>query len=152
MTAKGFLLPVGVVFPKRSDEQSDKTFSRFKLACLEAARRIDGRASGFTQALVTPSFHQAELRFKDDECSVVCSVALGYIAFAKLSSDARLEFVDQDDLARSFKLQGFKVLSRDVLAAPLTDDNCASLSEEDMNEINYWKCSSVGEVLFNWFD
>ncbi len=152
MTDKEFQLPAGVVFPTRSDDLSDKTFSRFKLACFEAARRIDGRASRFSQALVSPSFHQAEIRFGDQECSVVCSVALGYLAMAKLSTDARLAFVDQPDLAKSFKLQGYKVLSPDVLALPLTAGNCANLDESEMREIEYWKCNSVGDVLFNWFD
>lgn len=152
MAAVQFKLPRGIAGVNRDPQSSDKSFSRFKLACHEVARRANGRASGFVGASVTPSFHQAELRFDNQECSVVCNAAFGIVAFASVSANAKLDFLDYPELSKSFKLQGYKVLGSDVLSLPLDKHNCADLDEAESREVEYWRCDRVGEVIFNWFD
>ena len=152
MATVPFRLPKGVASASRDPQLSEKSFSRFKSACHEAARRANGRAKGFAPASVTPNFHQAELHLENQVCSVICNAAFGFVAFASVAADAKLNFVDHPDLSKSFKLQGYKVLDSELLSQPLDDDNCDDLDEAESREVEYWRCGSVGEVIFNWFD
>lgn len=152
MAIVSFLLPKGITGANRAPHDAEASFARFRSACHEAARRANGRAKNVVKAASASGFHQAQLSFDDETWLVVCNAQFGLVGFARLTDQAKLDFTDLPDLARSFKLQGYKVLGTDVLKQPLDTNNCADLDEDELREIDYWKCKTVGEVVFNWFD
>ena len=152
MPAAEFTLPAGVTGFSAGIKPSEESFSRFKSACYEAARRINGRARGFTAAGVTPNFHQATLTFENEQIIIVCHAAFRFVAFARVSDEAKLQFLDHDDLVRYFKIQGYTVLDSATLSNALSSANMANLDESEADQIKYWRCKTVGEAIFNWFD
>lgn len=152
MKTSEFILPKGVSGVVVETRQVGESFSRFKSACYEAARRIEGRARGFVSAGITPNFHQATITVKEEQMLVVCNADFGFLAIARVSDDATLRFLDDELLAKYFKLQGYTVLDNTVLLNELNQENCSNLTAEEKEQLDYWRCKTVGEVIFNWFD
>ncbi|MFK8031995.1 MAG: hypothetical protein AB8G18_17325 [Gammaproteobacteria bacterium] len=152
MSSNEFKLPKGVSGFSNKDQNHDVSFARFKSACVEAGRRAGGWASKYVQAGVTPNFHQATIKYDGKSLHVVCNPEFGFIAFAEATNSASLEFFDDADFTKSFKLQGYKVIQSAVLSEKLDDNNCSELHETELEQVKYWRSKVVGDVIFNWYD
>ncbi|RCS41032.1 hypothetical protein DTL42_20800 [Bremerella cremea] len=65
----------------------------------------------------------------------------------------QLRFVDAPEQATAFTQLGmYRVLSLSDLQQPITDDDLASLSPTEIEQVNYWKPTSLGQIIFNAWD
>ena len=152
MSSGDFKLPAGVTVSSGQNQGPDDSFARFKSACIEAGRRAGGWASGFVQAGITPNFHQSTIKYDGKKLLIVCNGTFSFIAFAEAKDSATLEFLDDADFAKSFKLQGYRVLESALLSRNLDKHNCTELDETELDQLKYWRSKVVGEVIFNWYD
>jgi hypothetical protein len=121
----------------------------FKLIVYEVARQIGARVVAVHLPAVTPNFLVGELQNVTAHFYVICSDADNW-AFSRFFEPniCRLEFTDIPEAADVLRRMFSKYpLSRSDLEVPF--QGWPGLSEAD---INYWKPSTLGEALFNWWD
>lgn len=121
----------------------------FKMIVYEVARQIGARVVAVHLPAVTPNFMAAEVQSATTHFYVIRSDADNW-AFSRFfePNTCRLEFVDVPTAAGVLqKMLGKHPLPAANLAAPF--EGWPDLSEAD---IKYWKPSTLGEALFNWWD
>ncbi len=82
-------------------------------------------------------------------------VALPFIAFAgsRAGGDVTVTFVNHRDLATAItNLTDAQVLTVDQLQIPLSQVDLSALDPHEHDQIDYWKPTTVGELLFNFWD
>jgi hypothetical protein len=148
-------LPPGATgFNPRPGDQAD--LRAFSAVCHDAARAVDATViASVTPAGVTPSFHTLDIAHARPHITVLRHIALPFIAFALpgASGDATVAFVDRPDLAAAItNLTDAEVLPVDQLRTPLSKVDLSALDSHEHDQINYWKPTTVGELLFNFWD
>ncbi|MGC4941704.1 hypothetical protein [Kribbella sp. DT2] len=108
---------------------------------------------------MTPNFHQAVVRYGDRTVAVVCSRDTGVLAIAEprgvdfsggFRESGPLTFLDHAELADALrKLTGARVLTRSALGGPFEVADWPAVSADD---VAYWQPSTLGELLFNYWD
>ena len=100
------------------------------------------------------SFADALLEIGADRIAVLLNCFHPLIAFASPSRlDGNPEFRDHAELARAFSERPeFTVLSTDVLTQFPSPDMLVNLSPTEIEQLNYWKPSQLGDVIFNHWD
>ncbi|SCF38993.1 hypothetical protein GA0074695_6471 [Micromonospora viridifaciens] len=127
----------------------------FTAACHHAARAIDATVTGVTPAGVTPNFHAVDIADAQHHIAVLRHTTLPFIAFARphADGDVMVTFVDHPDLAAALiNLTHAQALTVDQLQTPLTQVDLSALDRADHDQIGYWKPTTVGELLFNFWD
>ncbi|MGW5576364.1 hypothetical protein [Micromonospora chokoriensis] len=147
-------LPPGATgFNPRPGHQTD--LSVFTAVCHHAARTIDATVTGATPAGVTPSFHTVDITHAQHHIAVLRHITLPLTAFARprASGDVAVTFIDQPDLAAAItNLTDAQVLTAEQLRTPLSQVDLSALEPAVQDQINYWKPTTVGELLFNFWD
>ena len=128
------------------------TVSAFKAALYAAARADGSEVSDLREPGVTPSFFSARLRSVRREVLVLCDPDTGLVAFARPPLAMGLEFVHGGAVAEAFAALGWTCATPEFLERPLTAEEVAALSEAERKQIAYWSASTVGAILFHWFD
>ncbi|WP_134665648.1 MULTISPECIES: hypothetical protein [unclassified Amycolatopsis] len=126
--------------------------------CYDFARSTGGTLTDFRVPTVTPNFWQAVIEYFDRTISVVAANDAPVVALARPRSfdftPARewgpLEFVDEPDLiAVLAQIEQFQVLTPADLDRSFVAKDWPHLTRSD---VAYWKPSTVGEALFNYWD
>lgn len=77
---------------------------------------------------------------------VACAEPMG-------SDDLVLTFTDDPLIAKALNpLSQFEVLSRHDLSRPLADFDLSELGRAELEQVQYWKPHTLGEVIFNRWD
>ena len=121
----------------------------FKAIIYQVARQIGAEVVAVHLPTVTPNFCAAELKRATMRFYVLCSNTDNW-AFSRFFEPhiSRLEFEDVPEAADALRsMFGKEPLSKSELEAPF--QGRPGLSEED---IRYWRPSTQGDVLFNWWD
>ncbi|MEU4475225.1 hypothetical protein [Micromonospora sp. NPDC023888] len=127
----------------------------FTAVCHHAARAIDATVTGVTPAGVTPNFHTVDIADAQHHIAVLRHTALPFIAFARprANGDVTITFVDHPDLAAALtNLTDAQPLTADQLQTPLTQVDLSALDPGEHDQIDYWNPTTVGELLFNFWD
>ncbi|TYB95463.1 hypothetical protein FXF53_24360 [Micromonospora sp. WP24] len=143
--ATGFNPPLG-------DQVSIRAFTAL---CHHAARSIDATLTGVTPASVTPNFHTIGIAHTRHHIAVLRHTTVPFIAFARPQApgDVTVAFVDHPDLAVAItNLTDAQVLTVEQLRTPLSQVDLSALDPYEHDQITYWKPTSVGELLFNFWD
>ncbi|RAN91985.1 hypothetical protein GAR05_06549 [Micromonospora saelicesensis] len=143
--ATGFNLP--------HDVQAD--LEAFTAVCHHAARAIDAAVTGVTPADVTPNFHTVDITDAQHHIAVLRHTTLPIIAFARphTNDDVTTTFVNHTDLAAALtNLTDAQPLTAEQLQIPLSQVDLSALSPHEHDQVNYWKPTTVGELLFNFWD
>jgi hypothetical protein len=147
-------LPPGAAgFNPRPGRQAD--LGEFTAVCHHAARAIDATVTGVTPAGVTPNFHTVDIADAQHHIAVLRHTTLPLIAFARphADGDVTVTFVDHPDLAAALtNLTDAQALTVDQLQTPLTQVDLSSLDRAEHDQIGDWKPTTVGELLFNFWD
>ncbi|PWU51621.1 hypothetical protein DLJ47_21025 [Micromonospora sp. S4605] len=147
-------LPPGATgFNPGPGHQAD--LSAFTAVCHHAARATDATVTGVTPAGATPNFHTVDITHAQHHIAVLRHIALPLIAFARprVSGDLTLTFTDHRDLAAAItNLTDAQFLTVEQLRAPLAQVDLSALDPHEHDQINYWKPTTVGELLFNFWD
>lgn len=127
----------------------------FTAACHHAARTIDATVTGVTPAGVTPSFHTVDIAHGQHHIAVLRHTTLPSIAFARprTNGDATVTFVDHPALASALtNLTDTQALTTEQLQTHLSQVDLNALNPHEHNQINYWNPTTLGELLFNFWD
>ncbi|MFF3660443.1 hypothetical protein [Streptomyces olivochromogenes] len=127
----------------------------FKTACHVAARSIGATVGEVTSAGVTPSFHTALITAPGIRSTVLCHEVLPVVAFATRSPQAGVplaDFTSPPAWADAFERGGFRLLDVEELSMPLAVVDTSELAEAELEQVRYWRPSTVGELMFNWWD
>ncbi|MFB6398516.1 hypothetical protein [Polymorphospora lycopeni] len=128
----------------------------FTAVCHHAARTIDAAVTGITAAGVAPNHHTITITHGQHHIAVMRHLTLPFIAFAhpRASGDATTTtFVDHPGLAAAITdLTGAQVLTGEQLRTPLSQVDLDGLDAGEHDQFSYWKPTTVGEVLFNFWD
>ncbi|SIN44807.1 hypothetical protein [Micromonospora cremea] len=140
-------------FNPRSSHQADS--ARFTATCHHAARAIGATVTGVTPAGVTPNFHTIDITQAQHHIAVLRHTTLPFIAFARphANGDVTITFVDHPDLAAAItNLTDVQVLTVNQLQTPLSQVDLSNLHPGEHDQIRYWKPTTAGELLFNFWD
>jgi hypothetical protein len=121
----------------------------FQTIIYEVARQIGAKVVAVHLPTVTPNFMTAEFQSMTTRFYVICSDDDNW-AFSRFFEPniCRLEFTDVPDAADVLRGMFGKIpMSKSDLDAPFRGR--PGLSEAD---VQYWKPSTLGEALFNWWD
>lgn len=80
---------------------------------------------------------------------------LPFIAFARphANGDVSVTFVDHPDLAAALtNLTDAQALTTEQLQTSLSQVDLSALSPHEYDQITYWKPTTLGELLFNFWD
>ncbi|MER7441838.1 hypothetical protein [Micromonospora avicenniae] len=127
----------------------------FTAVCHHAARAIGATVTGVTPAGVTPSFHTLDFADAQHHIAVLRHTTLPFIAFARPhpDGDGMVTFVDHPGLAAAFtNLTDAQALTTRQLQTSLSQVDLSALSPHEHDQVNYWKPTTVGELMFNFWD
>ncbi|MFE2613671.1 hypothetical protein ACFXA2_08665 [Micromonospora chalcea] len=127
----------------------------FTAVCHHAARTNDATVIGVTPAGVTPNFHTVDIADGQHHIAVLRHTTLPFIAFARphANGDVTITFVDHPDLAAALtNLTDAQALTTEQLQTSLSQVDLSALSPHEHDQINYWKPTTLGELLFNFWD
>ncbi|MGC3862294.1 hypothetical protein ACPSM1_19140 [Micromonospora chersina] len=147
-------LPPGATgFSPPPGDQAD--VRAFTAVCHHAAHAIDATVTGVTPAGATPNFHTVEITHVQHHIAVLRHTTAPFIAFARphANGDAIQTFVDHPDLAAAItNLTDAQVLTVDQLQTPVAQVDLSALDSHEHDQINYWKPTTLGDLLFNSWD
>jgi len=127
----------------------------FTAICHHAAHAIDATVTGVTPAGVTPNFHTVVIADNQHHIAVLRHTTLPFIAFARphVKGDVTITYVDHPGLANAItNLTDAQILTADQLQTPLTQVDLSALDPHEHDQIGYWKPTTLGELLFNFWD
>lgn len=127
----------------------------FKTACHAVARSIRATVGEVTPAGVTPSFHTVLIIAPGIRSTVLCHAVLPVVAFVASPPRAGAplaDFTSPPAWADTFELDGFRLLDVEELSMPLAAADTSELAEAELEQVRYWRPSTVGELMFNWWD
>ncbi|MEV1331659.1 hypothetical protein AB0J20_19040 [Micromonospora costi] len=129
----------------------------FTAVCHHAARAIGATVTGFSPAGVTPNFHTVYIADAQRHIAVLRHTTLPFIAFTRPHSDndgdVMITFIDHPNLAAALtNLTDAQALTVDQLQTPLAHVDLSALDRAEHGQIDYWKPTTVGELLFNFWD
>lgn len=121
----------------------------FKKVLYAVCRTTKASVEEYYEASVTPNFHATKVHVGSETLFILNSVHDDW-AFSRHfdPTSCQLDFIDSEELATAFwELFGITVLSKATLEGAFSDRSY--LLEED---IAYWKPTTLGDALFNWWD
>ncbi|MFE4634840.1 hypothetical protein ACFRJ1_15895 [Streptomyces sp. NPDC056773] len=62
------------------------------------------------------------------------------------------DFTPPPTWATAFETGGFRLLEADELNMSLAAADTSELAAEELAQVGYWRPSTVGELMFNWWD
>ncbi|MFG1839570.1 hypothetical protein ACGFH8_14155 [Micromonospora sp. NPDC049175] len=127
----------------------------FTAVCRHAARAVDATVTGVTPAGVTPNFHTVDVADDRHRIAMLRHTIVPFIAFARprTKGDVMLTFVDHPGLAAALTdLTDAQALTVDQLQTPLAQVDLSALDRAEHDQIGYWKPTTVGELMFNFWD
>jgi len=131
-------------------------FSEFKRVVFGVADPLRLAVSELNERGVTPNFHSARLDGAETALTILGHSTYPIFAFSEpLRHDAcQLHFVDCASIATEISrlFPELTVVTADELKRKPTESNLDSLDATELEQIEYWKPQSVGEIAFNWWD
>ena len=123
------------------------------LAC---ATRSGFSVADLIERGITPNFHTAVLENGNDRLHMLGHSTYPIIAFAepRESYSCVLVFRDARSIAESL-LEMFPdviIATTAELSKPITNTDLDKLNRAEIEQVKYWKPSTVGELAFNWWD
>lgn len=150
-------LPYGVSGFYNSDEPKppEMDVNRYKELCSELARKLDGELLEFIDSLYPANFHKAHFTLPTKNICLVMNKHYPLLAFANTVEEMKIEFIDYAEGTKAVP-EEYKVLTAEALEAKVPE-NFAELPGNKMNkgeieQINYWKPGTVGEIVYNFWD
>ncbi|WP_327686477.1 hypothetical protein [Streptomyces sp. NBC_00467] len=108
-----------------------------------------------TPAGVSSSFHTALVITSSSRSAVLCHDVLPVVAFVASLPQAGAPlpaFTPPPAWAAALEMGGFRLLGADEVSMPLASADISELAEVELEQVGYWRPSTVGELMFNWWD
>lgn len=132
----------------------------FKATCYAIAHQTGSRLLSVSHSAEI-NFYQAQLELCGEKVYILLNRAYPFIAFASKMMDMHIEFMDHQELAISIHelSSNYRVLQTSELNEPIqlyerkqALRNRNTLNQQELKAIFYWRPSTVGEVIFNYWD
>ncbi len=137
----------------QDDPLPETDLQAFRAAWHTAARISDGQVGELVRQTYPRSFHTATVAGRNGAHVVLCHAHLPLVAFA---ADQRPGYVDEflgpPIWSNIFTDAGFTVMSAHLLNSPLSQVDTSDLSSAEWMQIQAWRATRLGEVLFNSWD
>ena len=132
------------------------TFTEFKCVVFGATDSLGIAVPELHERGVTPNFHSARLVGTDTSLTVIGHSTYPIIAFSKPLKlhECKLHFVDYTRLALEIGrlFPDLTVATAEELNRKPSKGDIESLDSTELDQIEYWKPQTVGEIAFNWWD
>lgn len=126
------------------------------LADCHLVARTFGWSVGTTNwATMSRNFHAVELCAGSKSIWVLFNQHHPLCAFSRLSAiePGQHKFLDQEALFETFgELTSFRPLAISDLQRRVTAEDLKALNRAELEQVNYWKPSQIGDVIFNNWD
>lgn len=126
------------------------------LAAVELVTRMTGwKLVGNSWSAESSNYHQFHIARKTKQLKLLFNAYYPLVAFSVPLQECRMdiEFVDCSDLADVFRrLTDFQPMSKVELTTPVKSTDLKDLNKAELEQFNYWKPKTVGELVFNFWD
>jgi hypothetical protein len=157
------LLPRGVTGFNVPRKHAGTDIDDFRADCLAVAASVGGHAEARQQVLDvrSTSFVTQVILLPDESFTALLNKYFPLLGFCEVMTpgDCSLRFIDPGRAADRFARTGrYRVLNREELVQPVTDDMCEKLGRGEMLNLKYWRSLAgtgpirLGDVVFNFWD
>lgn len=138
---------------KRLPEFSFDDFKRMAYGCaIPCAYTV----AALLERGVTPNFHTAVLENQNCRVHLLGHSTYPIFAFAEPREVHSCQLVFRDELQISEVLKQsyphVEVATLEELSSPISKSDLEKLDRAEIDQIKYWKPSTIGELAFNWWD
>lgn len=143
------MLPKGITgfrdFNDRPVPEQDEKM--FKKLCYSIAQQYSCMVVSFDFDLASKNFYSAEMKSDQGRLYILGNAYYPWIAFAKKADLGEIEFMESP----------FQKISRDVHLLTLSElqegwhHSVGKLSKAELDQIEYWKPETLGEIIFNFW-
>jgi hypothetical protein len=124
----------------------------FEKLCQGAVVKLGGSVQE-TTGDSTCNFRAITMSFNGKNVTVVCNDHAPFIAFINSPPDGTLlDFVDNEEAANALASSEFRLLSVAELQRSVDQLDLTQLGEAEMDQVEYWKPETAGELIFNHWD
>ena len=131
-------------------------YAEFKRVVYGVADPLCLAVSELNERGVTPNFHSARLDGANAAITILGHSTYPIFAFAEPIEfkSCHLCFVDHEPLSRVIETSfpGTSIATAGELNRQLAETDLTKLDASELEQIEYWKPKTVGEVAFNWWD
>ncbi len=129
----------------------------FFSVCQTVALALNGNIESFEppSKYREKSFSIATLKLADQSLSIILHANFPYVAFAQpiLRDQTSISFVDYPEAELEFqRFADYTILTAEELGTPVWQVDLSNLGEAELEQIEYWKPETVGELVFNFWD
>lgn len=129
----------------------------FRACCHTAAQQSGGEVVSHDSAAqqLARSFSVTTIQLPHQTVAVLVNAHCPMVAMAQPIAEGaqNIEFVDVPTLADAFRyVEGCEVLAASKLAQPVTDEALVELAASELDQVRYWKPTTIGQVIFNFWD
>jgi len=124
---------------------------QFKRDCFIVARKTKCKVKEFNFSLLGRNFITCS--FEDNGLLTYCLLNVHYplISFASTVEPFNIKFIDSEVLQREFS-DSYKVLTSEALSRPITHGTLHNLNSAELKQMDYWKPTTIAELIFNYWD
>jgi len=155
-------LPNGVTgfYSSLDNKPNEIDENHFKSICFDLVRRSQGKVLEIDEQNLTSNFLKVKVDMFNREIYVLLNAYYPFLAFASTVEFQHINFINDPMLSKDF-IPFYKVLSKEELHEPLdirnsrgkvSLENENDLNSSELEQIDYWKPNTVGEVMFNFWD
>lgn len=122
----------------------------FKTLGYEVARELNGRVESFIPPTYPLNYFRLVINLNNQPISILLHEYFPLIAFANYENMLHIHFLNNQDLFNKWKPY-YTVLELEFLNQPFIQRD-HDLSDIELQNANYWRPSTIGEVIFNCWD
>ena len=130
-------------------------YAALKGACYEAARRFGADVELHKRPGYECNFFSIGIKTQTDRVWLLCNRLFPYVSLSRPIEEGSqcIEFSDSGILDE-FRDDGspWIALASDDANVPLTPDSTAELANAEVEQIDYWRPKTVGEIIYNFWD
>ncbi len=137
-------------FNRNSNEMMNPNEKQFQAFCYAFAMEVDGIVVSFDTNLKGKNFYSCHIIINEEDFYVLLNSIYPMIAFARKVDYFDIEFIHNEKYKQFFQ-NSYRVLNISELNEKLIDKK-HQLNKDELEQINYYKSKTVGEVIFNHWD
>lgn len=146
-------LPYGITGFYRSEDSKPPSVNgkQFKQLCFDLVSRNGGKVRSVTSPQYPANFYCAQVEFSGDLIYILLNEHYPYLAFASFVEFGDITFIDVQALRALFDPY-YQVIDITELNATVDLSLIMGLNSAEVEQIAYWKPSTIGQIIFNHWD
>lgn len=120
----------------------------FKQLCFNIASSNGGNVLEYNPPRYPANFYYAQVEMLSTRFYILLNEHYPYLAFASVIESGNIEFIDIPVLFKQF-IPFYHVLGTIELDLPI---NQCELNSAEWEQISYWNPSTIGQIIFNYWN